>query len=88
MARPKKIKRLSSIIGCNDFVPVTSICLETIYLEREEFEAINLKDFQGLEQKQASKKMAISQPTFHRVLLNARKKIADALINKKEIKIK
>jgi predicted DNA-binding protein (UPF0251 family) len=31
--------------------------------------------------------MEISQPTLHRALLSARKKIADALVNGKAIKI-
>ena len=31
--------------------------------------------------------MKISQPTFHRLLLSARKKIADAIVNGKAIKI-
>ena len=31
--------------------------------------------------------MNISQPTFHRIVLSARKKIADAIINGKAIKI-
>ncbi len=32
-------------------------------------------------------KMNISQPTFHRLVVSARKKIADAIINGKAIKI-
>jgi len=31
--------------------------------------------------------MNISQPTFHRLVLSARKKIADAIVNGKAIKI-
>ena len=31
--------------------------------------------------------MNISQPTFHRLVLSARKKIADAIINGKAIRI-
>ena len=46
-----------------------------------------LKDFVVLEQEGAAKKMDISQPTFHRLLLTARKKIADALANGKAIRI-
>jgi predicted DNA-binding protein (UPF0251 family) len=52
-----------------------------------EFEAIRLKDLEGLDQEQAAKKMNISQPTFHRLLLSARKKISDAIVNGKAIKI-
>lgn len=61
--------------------------LEEINLTLEEIETIRLKDFEGLEQSQAAEKMKISQPTFHRTLLSARKKISDAVINGKAIRI-
>jgi len=61
--------------------------LEEVKLKIEEFEAIRLKDFQNIDQNEASKKMEVSQPTFHRILVEARKKIADAIINGKAIKI-
>lgn len=53
----------------------------------EEIEAVRLKDLEGLKQENCAKKMNISQPTFHRLVLSARKKIADAIINGKAIKI-
>lgn len=61
--------------------------LENVELLPEEIEAIYLKDFQQLEQTAAAEKMNISQPTFHRVLVEARKKISEALIKGKAIKI-
>ncbi len=61
--------------------------LEESILMVDEFEAVRLKDLLGLEQEVAAKKMNISQPTFHRLVLSARKKIADALVEGKAIKI-
>ena len=61
--------------------------LEESILAVEEFESVRLKDLLGLDQKECAKKMNISQPTFHRLVLSARKKIADAIINGKAIKI-
>jgi uncharacterized protein len=61
--------------------------LEEISLRADELEAIKLKDFDGLDQEQSANKMQISQPTFHRTLLSARKKISDALVNGKSIRI-
>jgi predicted DNA-binding protein (UPF0251 family) len=61
--------------------------LESIGLSVDEFEAIRLKDLEGLEQTVAAKSMRISQPTFHRVIETARKKVADALVNGKAIRI-
>ena len=40
-----------------------------------------------MDQEKAARKMAISQPTFNRILKNARKKIAEALVNGNAIKI-
>jgi predicted DNA-binding protein (UPF0251 family) len=61
--------------------------LESVGLSVDEFEAIRLKDFEGLEQTAAADSMRISQPTFHRVIEAARKKVADALVNGKAIRI-
>ena len=61
--------------------------LEEVILPVDEFEAVRLKDLLGLEQEEAAKKMNISQPTFHRLVLSARRKIADALVSGKAIRI-
>ena len=53
----------------------------------EEYEALRLKDYEGMNQTQAAKEMGISQPTFQRLLESARKKIADAVVNGKAIRI-
>ena len=53
----------------------------------DEYEAVRLKDLEGLEQEECARKMNVSQPTFHRLVLSARKKIADAIINGKAIRI-
>jgi predicted DNA-binding protein (UPF0251 family) len=61
--------------------------MESVGLSVDEFEAIRLKDLEGLEQTAAADSMRISQPTFHRVIEAARKKVADALVNGKAIRI-
>jgi len=53
----------------------------------EELEALRLKDLEGLNQEEAAKKMGISQPTFNRILSSARKKVTDALVSGKSIRI-
>ena len=49
-------------------------------LKVEELEAIRLIDHMGLKQIEASEAMGISQQTFSRILRNARKAIAEALV--------
>ena len=53
----------------------------------EEFEAVRLKDLEGFDQSECAAMMEISQPTFHRLVTSARRKIADALTHGKTIKI-
>ena len=53
----------------------------------EEFEAIRLTDYVGLNQSESAKFMAISQQTFSRVLRSGRKRLAEALVNGEIIKV-
>jgi predicted DNA-binding protein (UPF0251 family) len=61
--------------------------LEVIELTTEEAEALRLKNIKDLEQEEAAKKMNTSQSTFQRILSSAYKKITEALIEGKAIKI-
>jgi len=61
--------------------------LEEIELTLEELEALRLKNIEELEQTEASKKMKTSQSTFQRILASAYKKITEALVEGKAIKI-
>lgn len=60
---------------------------EGVFLSFDEFEAIRLADFEGLYQLEAARLMKVSRSTFARIAASARKKIADALVNIKAIKI-
>lgn len=61
--------------------------LEGVYLNLDEFEAIRLSCFEGLRQEDAAKQMKVSRPTFSRIETSAHRKIADALVNIKAIRI-
>lgn len=89
MPRPRICRRVCCEPGIKYFKPrgVPMWRLEDVSLTVDEFEAIRLKDLEGLEQTIAAESMHISQPTFHRVIDSARKKVADALINGKAIRI-
>jgi len=60
---------------------------DTITLFVEEFEALRLVDLVGLSQIEAAVQMGISQKTLWNDLTSARKKIADAIVNGKQIRI-
>jgi len=68
--------------GCRPLKKINEVIL-TI----DEYESIRLADHENLKQEDAAKKMNISRPTFTRLVDAARKKIADAMVNGKVIRI-
>jgi len=89
MVRPRLCRRVRFNPDITYFKPrgIPLRELEEVILLVDEYEAVRLKDLEGLEQEECAKKMNVSQPTFHRLVLSSRKKIADAIINGKAIKI-
>jgi len=61
--------------------------LERVVIFEDEMEAIRLSDLESMYQQECSERMGISRTTFSRLVESARKKIADALVNKKAIKV-
>ncbi len=61
--------------------------LEVSELTKEEAEALRLKNVLGLKQIKCAEEMNTSQSTFQRILSSAYKKVSDALIKGKAIKI-
>ncbi|HOT94377.1 MAG TPA: DUF134 domain-containing protein [Methanoregulaceae archaeon] len=59
----------------------------TVVLSVDEYEAVRLKDLEGFDQATCATMMEISQPTFHRLVTSARRKVADALTHGKAIRI-
>lgn len=89
MVRPRKPRFLRYHPNVFYFKPrgIPLRLLEEVVLSPDEWEALKLHDTEGLKQQEAAKKMKISQPTFQRTLSSAYKKIADALVKGKAIKI-
>ena len=54
--------------------------LEQIILYRDELETLKLCDLEGLTQEQAGERMGVSRGTIQRLLTEARKKVAQALV--------
>ena len=59
----------------------------SVTLRRDEAEAVRLADLQGLYQADAADRMGVSRQTFGRIVESARRKIADAIINRKCLRI-
>ena len=62
--------------------------LENVTLELDEFEALRLCDYDGLNQIQAAEVMEVSRGTVQRLLISGRKKLVDAILNTKDLVIK
>jgi len=61
--------------------------LDVVELTHEEMESYRLRHLNYLDQQEAAEKMDTSTSTYQRILNSVNKKIADALINGKAIKI-
>lgn len=87
--RPKKIRWVKCEPGEKCFRPQYKplSLLKGVILSIDEFEAVRLSDLEGLDQEEIAKKMRVHRSTISRILECAHKKIAEALVNAKAIKI-
>ncbi len=61
--------------------------LEPIFIDRAELEAFRLVDLEGLSQEEAGQRMGVSRGTVWRLVQNARRKTALALIEGRPLQI-
>ncbi len=89
MVRPRLVRKIKFLPKVTYFKPqgVPLRDLEIVELTTEELEAYRWRHFYNLEQKEGAIKMKTSQSTYQRILYSAYRKIADALINGKAIRI-
>lgn len=89
MARPIKCRRISCTPAARYFKPVGIPLreLDEIVLGLDELEAMRLADLEGLYQVDAAEKMDISRQTIGNILNSAHRKLADALLNGKALRI-
>ncbi len=89
MPRPRKPRFVDGPPLVDDFRPhpCKRKGIETVFLPLEGLEAIRLSDFEGLSQEESADRMNVSRATFGRILLEARKKVAEALVMGKMLRI-
>jgi len=87
MGRPRSNYRVDCCPPYSSFKPEDCNCVEYIEIAPEEIESLHLKNIKDLDQTQAAKKMGVSQSTFQRILTSAYKKVSEALIEGKELRI-
>jgi uncharacterized protein len=89
MPRPLKERRVSRTLGGCVFRPAGKPVrsLQHVTLRCDEAESVRLADLEGLYQADAAGRMGVSRQTFGRIIESARRKIADAIINGKCLRI-
>ena len=87
MPRPRKPRFVSGYPTLTAFIPDGVPVSGEISLSVEEFEAVRLSDFEGLDQESAANLMEVSRQTYGRILARARHCISEALITGKALKI-
>jgi predicted DNA-binding protein (UPF0251 family) len=89
MPRPKKNKIVGSppLFSCFKPVGVRRDQLQDARLALDEYEAIRLSDYEGLDHEHAAEKMGISRSTFSRLVDTARKKVAAFLVDGRMLQI-
>ena len=89
MPRPRLNRRIRFNPNVTYFKPqgIPMRFLDTVELTAEELEALRLKNLKDLDQTECAEMMKTSQSTFQRILSSAYKKITEALVSGKAIKI-
>lgn len=86
MPRPKKCRKVGYIPVNPCFHPQLKSADEVV-LSIEEVEAVRLSDYLEIEQDNAAESMNVSRGTYQRILNAVHKKLADALVHGKIIRI-
>ena len=89
MSRPKKCRCINCHPDTSYFKPrgIPLSHLEEVSLGLDELEAIRLADYEGRYHEEAAREMKVSRATFGRIVNEARRKVAEALIRGKALKI-
>jgi predicted DNA-binding protein (UPF0251 family) len=89
MPRPVGVRKIAGSPASPVFKPVgiPRSQLEEVVMTLDEFEAMRLADLGGLYQEQAAQHMGISRTTFSRIVDSAHRKMADAIVHGKALRI-
>lgn len=89
MPRPCKRRRICAMPGCGRFGPIGERETErpAITMTLDEFESIRLIDLEGLTQEGCAERMNVARTTAQAIYNSARVKLAECLVNAKELRI-
>lgn len=89
MARPCKRRRICEKPKCRLFRPhdIKSSGEDAVRMTLDEYECIRLIDYEGLTQEQCAAQMDAARTTIQAIYKSGREKLADSLVNAKELYI-
>lgn len=89
MSRPRKFRRVCGLPQNESFIPANARGhKEPVILSIDEYEAIRLIDKEGLSQEECGEYMQVARTTVQQIYSEARKKIADALVDGRALHIR
>jgi predicted DNA-binding protein (UPF0251 family) len=89
MPRPRKWRKVCCLPQSNLFGPLNSPVDQDdlVLMSVDEYETIRLIDLQGFTQEECAEQMHIARTTVQRIYNDARKKLAESLVNGKVLHI-
>ena len=87
MSRPEKCRRICSKPKIRHFAPTQQPPDGEVVLGFDEYEGVRLIDYEQYDQTACAEKMGVGRTTVTRIYSAARKKIADAMVNGKALRI-
>ena len=89
MARPRKWRQVCCLPENSKFGPIGGSCDQDthVVMSVDEYETIRLIDLQGFTQEQCAEQMNIARTTAQTVYNSARLKLAQCLVNTKQLHI-
>ena len=84
MARPRKCRRVCGMPQNSSFAPLGDVRhAQSITMAVDEYETLRLIDLAGYTQEECAEQMGIARTTVQGIYNDARRKVADALVNGK-----
>ena len=88
MARPRKCRRVCGMPQTSSFAPLENKSdVQRITMAIDEYETLRLIDLAGYTQEECAEQMGIARTTVQGIYNDARRKVADALVNGKLLSI-
>ena len=87
MPRPRKCRRICALPRWNTFGPLEGGAAELVEMAVEEYEAVRLIDLLGCTQEECAGQMGVARSTVQQVYDRARRKLATALVEGRQLVI-